>query len=127
MARCYDEAMPESDEDPRVVLVTAPDRERGRELARALVRERMAACVNLVGEVTSIYRWEGPQSEDGVEEESEVLLVIKTSARRARALGDWLAREHPYDVPECVSLTPSAVEERYLTWLQASVADVPAS
>lgn len=111
-----------SDDDPRVVLVTAPDEQQGLVLARALVAERRAACVNLVPRVTSVYRWKGK-----VEEDSEVLLVIKTTERHLRELGDWLAREHPYDVPECIGLAPQLVEARYLEWLQTAVSDSAAS
>lgn len=101
-----------SAEDPRVVLVTAPDREVARALAGALVERRLAACCNLVGGVTSVYHWQG-----AVEEDEEVLLIVKTVAGRLAALEAALAELHPYDTPECVALEPAAVEARYLAWL----------
>ena len=101
---------------PRVVLITAPLGERTRELARGLVEARLAACVNLVDGVRSVYRWEGAVAED-----AEVLMVVKTTAGRVPELEGWLGREHPYDVPECVSIHPASVEEKYLTWLRAEV------
>jgi periplasmic divalent cation tolerance protein len=102
-------------ERARVVLITAPDLPTARELARKMVEQRLAACVNLVGGVRSIYRWK-----DAVEEEEEVLMVIKTTDARFGALASWVGKTHPYDVPECLALEPAAVEERYLEWLLAS-------
>lgn len=101
--------------DARVVLVTAPDEDVARKLARALVDERLAACVNLVPRVTSIYRWN-----DAVEEAGEVLLVIKTVAGRLAAIERALAEQHPYDLPECVALAPTHVEAKYMRWLVES-------
>ena len=98
--------------DPfRIVLITAPDEEIGARLARGLVEEQLAACVNRRGGWSSTYRWEGR-----VEEAEEVLLVVKTRASRLEALVRWLRRAHPYDVPECVALEPKAVEGAYAAW-----------
>ena len=96
----------------RVVLITAPDMEVARGLARALVEEGLAACANLVPGVTSVYRWEGELCED-----AEVLLVVKAPAERLEALAARVDALHPYDVPELVALEPAAVEARYLAWL----------
>lgn len=101
----------------RVVLVTAPDLSVAGNLARRLVEARLAACVNL-DQVRSIYRWEG-----AVEEQAEALMVIKTTASRLEELEAWIAREHPYDTPECVAIEPAAVEARYLAWLERSCAE----
>ena len=116
--RCYDARMSEAvpGAAPRVVLVTAPDREVALELARELVGRRLAACVNLVPGVTSVYRWEG-----AVQEDPEVLLVCKTTAARIEAFERALAELHPYDVPECVALAPDSVEAGYLSWLRGQV------
>lgn len=104
-------------EAARAVLVTAPDREVGARLARALVGEGLAACVNLVPGVTSVYRWQGEVCED-----AEVLLVVKTTAARLDPLRARVLELHPYEVPELVALAPAAVEARYLAWLQAAAA-----
>lgn len=109
-----------AESEPRVVLVTAPDLETARDLARHLVGERIAACVNVVDGVTSVYRWAG-----AVQEDPEVLLVVKTRAERLPALERALAERHPYDVPECVVLAPDRVEERYLRWLLESTGPPP--
>ncbi len=94
-----------------VVLTTAPDDETAKRLARALVRERLAACVNVVPGLTSVYVWR-----DAEEEEAEVLLVAKV---RRSAFDRYAARVtelHPYDVPEIVALPAAAVAEAYRDW-----------
>jgi len=100
----------------RIVLVTHP-REGARAFATGLVERRLAACVNLLP-VTSVYRWKA-----AVEAEEEELLVLKTSAECITDLERVLAKEHPYDVPELVVLTPEHVEASYLRWLLAETAD----
>ena len=102
--------------EARVVLVTAPDEAIAQKLARGLVEQRLAACVNLVGGVTSVYRWEG-----SVEESAEVLMVVKTTASKLSEAERWLLANHPFDVPEFVALTPAAVEAKYLAWLVGEV------
>lgn len=97
----------------QVVLVTAPDAETGAALGRALVAERLVACVNLVPGVRSIYRWEGRVEEDG-----EVLLVIKTRADRLAALRERVVALHPYDVPEVVALPVVGGSPAYLDWVR---------
>jgi periplasmic divalent cation tolerance protein len=101
----------------RVVLVTAPDLASARSLARGLVEQRLAACVNLLPGVESIYRWKGT-----VESSSEVLLLVKTAAGRLPALEAFLESEHPDEVPECIALQPARVERAYLDWLLAEAA-----
>lgn len=101
-------------EAPRVVLITAPPGEPALALARGLVAARLAACVNLLPAVTSVYRWEGE-----VQEDPETLCVVKTTAARLPAIEGWLDEHHPYDVPECVALEPREVAPAYLAWLRA--------
>jgi len=99
-----------------VVLCTAPTAEVAAELARALVEARLAACGNVVPGVRSIYRWQGR-----VEDEPEVLLVLKTTRERYPALRDELVRRHPYEVPEVLALPVEAGSAPYLAWLAAQV------
>ncbi len=101
----------------RVVLTTVASSEKAEQLAGALVERRLAACVNIVGPVRSIYRWKGT-----VEVESEYLLVIKTTAERAAELAAAFAELHPYEVPEHVELSIAGGGEEYLRWLGAQVA-----
>jgi periplasmic divalent cation tolerance protein len=96
----------------RVVLVTHPPR-GARNFARALVAERLAACVNLVP-VGSLYAWRGR-----IESARETLLVIKTTAARLAALERHVRAHHPYDTCEFVALVPGRVSARYGAWLAA--------
>jgi len=103
--------------EPRVALATAPDAEVAARIAHALVDERLAACANLVPQVRSIYRWQGR-----VEDDTEVLLVIKTRADRVAALADRLRALHPYEVPELVVLPVVGGLAAYLAWMSAETA-----
>ncbi|MEK9501789.1 divalent-cation tolerance protein CutA [Gaopeijia maritima] len=100
-------------DDPRVILVTAPDRDTAHELARTLVGERLVACANLLPGVRSVYRWEG-----AVEEADEVLLLLKTRADRVDTLRRRVVSIHPYDVPEFVVLPVEGGLDRYLDWIR---------
>jgi periplasmic divalent cation tolerance protein len=102
-----------SDPGVRVVLVTAPEPDTAARLARTLVEERLAACVNLVPQVRSIYRWQ-----DQVEDGSETLMVIKTRAERCEALASRVGELHPYDVPEVVELSVAGGSEEYFKWVR---------
>lgn len=95
-----------------VVLCSVPNEELGRTIARTLVDERLAACVNLVGKVLSLYRWQGE-----VCEEVESLLVVKTRRELFGALAARLGELHPYTVPEVIALPLVAGAAPYLAWL----------
>ncbi|MFP4432566.1 MAG: divalent-cation tolerance protein CutA [Spirochaetaceae bacterium] len=97
--------------EPGVVFVTAPP-EHGAVIARGLVQNRLAACVQIVDRVTSIYKWKGT-----LEEEPEALLVVKTTRKQVQAISAYLYDHHPYDVPECVFVPITAGSEAYLSWL----------
>jgi len=99
-----------------VVLSTVGTAEDAARVARALVERRLAACVNVVPAVRSIYRWKGK-----VEEDEERLLVIKTRRDRFEALREALVALHPYDLPEAVVLTVEAGHAPYLAWIDESV------
>jgi len=101
----------------RVALSTAPDADTAARIARALVEERLAACVNLVPAVRSIYRWRGR-----IEDAAEVLLVIKTRAERVEALAARLRALHPYELPELVALPVADGLAPYLDWVAAEAA-----
>lgn len=104
-------------DDLRVGLCTAPDYESALKLAHALVEERLAACVNVVPRVTSVYRWQGE-----VEQNEEVLLIIKTAASvDLERLKDRLLTVHPYDVPELLLLPVSYGLDKYLDWMVESM------
>ena len=106
--------MTQPEPEVRVVLITAPDAEVGARLSRALVEERLAACVNLVPGIRSFYRWEG-----AVQDDAEVLLVAKTRADRCAALAARVRDLHPYDLPEVLELSAVGGSEAYLAWVGA--------
>ena len=101
------------DPDLRVVLLTAPDAGCAERLARALVEERLAACVNTVPGVRSFYRWEGR-----VEDAAEILLVVKTRADRTAALAARVRELHPYELPEVLELAAAGGSAEYLDWVR---------
>jgi periplasmic divalent cation tolerance protein len=94
------------------VFTTAPDEDVAETLARTLVEERLAACVNLIPGARSIYRWEGALQDD-----SEVVLVIKSHRNRTQALAARINDLHPYELPEVLVLPVSGGSERYLDWI----------
>jgi len=106
-----------SEEGVLVVLVTGPDREALSDLGRTVVSERLAACVNVLGEVRSIYRWEG-----NVEEELEALALFKTSPGRVAELEARVRTLHPYAEPEFLALEVKAGSRTYMDWVIESVA-----
>ncbi len=89
-------------------------------VARALVDQRLAACVNIIPGLTSIYRWKGD-----VETASEFLLLIKTTAAHLDRIQDAINRIPSYEVPELIVLAPESVAKPYLDWLLQSVASSP--
>lgn len=105
----------------RVVLCNVPPDEAGR-IARSVVEEGLAACVNLLPGVRSVYRWEGR-----VEEAEETTLLIKTTAERAPALRARLCALHPYDTPEILALPvdEASSDPRYLDWVRRCTAETP--
>ena len=100
----------------RIILCTFPQAESARQIGTALVEKQLAACVNLIPAVTSVYRWQGR-----VETATEVLAVFKTSAAALPAFQQALTELHPYEVPEIVALEPAAVADPYQSWLLAQV------
>lgn len=104
-----------------VVLCTAPATAKGpklgaHDLARALVEEGLCACVNVVPQVESYYRWQG-----AVEHGSELLLIAKTTLPYAQALQQRILTLHPYDVPEVLELPVAGGSPAYLAWLRGAV------
>jgi periplasmic divalent cation tolerance protein len=94
-----------------IALTTIDSLEKAENLAHTLVEERLAACVNIIPSLRSVYRWQGK-----VQEESECLLVLKTTSDKTTSLQDRLVALHPYDTPEFVVLEATHVSEKYLQW-----------
>lgn len=95
-----------------MVLCTCPDEATATRLARDLVEARLAACVNVVAEIRSIYRWQ-----DTVHDEPESLMIIKTPRTAYAALEAWLLENHPYDEPEVIALPVTEGSAGYLDWV----------
>ena len=101
---------------PRVVLVTASGLVEARSLAKLLVENRLAACVNLVPGVESHYWWQGK-----LETATEILLVIKSSAEQFEALAEMIKWHHSYETPEILAFTPQEGVADYLAWWEAEM------
>ena len=100
----------------RLVLTTTSSQEEGRRIANALVERRLAACVNILPQIDSIYRWK-----EKVEEAQEFLLLIKTTESAVESLRDAIQELHSYEVPECIVLPIESGSEKYLGWIDESV------
>jgi periplasmic divalent cation tolerance protein len=102
--------------ETRVVLVTCGSLAEAREIAKATVGNRLAACVNVISApVESVYRWKGK-----IQTGKEFLLLIKTTTRRVKELQSEISRLHSYDMPEFIVLRIAAGSRKYLAWLATS-------
>lgn len=99
-----------------VAFVTTPDETVAKTLARAIVSKKLAACVNIVPKITSIYEWDGKLNED-----DEVLLMIKTQTDKIDELSKYVRENHPYEVAEVISLPIDNGNPPYLDWLTKSM------
>ena len=106
--------------DKIVVLSTCASAEEAQRVARGLVEKRLAACVNIIPGVRSVYRWK-----DAIEDEEEVLLLIKTSRALLEELREEIERLHSYEVPEVIALSVVDGSERYLAWMNRELAHKP--
>ena len=105
-------------DDPIVVFITAPNADEARLLAETLVTSRLAACVQILPEIESIYRWQGK-----IERQPEVLLIGKTTRREFSELEAEVRRIHSYETPEIVAVSIAEASSPYLDWLIKSTAD----
>jgi len=99
-----------------VAFVTVPNEELGKRLARGLVEKKLAACVNIIPSIKSIYQWEGK-----IEEDSELLLMIKTRSSLISEVSKYVRQNHSYDVAEVISLPIESGNPPYLDWIGKSV------
>jgi periplasmic divalent cation tolerance protein len=97
-----------------VVLITVPDKEQARKIASGLVGEHLAACVNVIPGIESVYRWQGE-----IHTDTELLLMCKTEASQWDKLCAWVKANHPYDVPEIVRVPIVEGSGDYLNWITA--------
>ena len=99
-----------------IALSTCPDEEAAKGIAQVLVQERLATCVNRVAGVRSTYFWDGRLQDDG-----EILLIIKTTQARLGELESRLKALHPYDLPELIAIPAVGGNEAYLCWVREGV------
>ena len=99
-----------------LVLVTAPNLKVARQLAQAILKRRLAACVNLIPRLESHYWWQGK-----LERGAEILLLVKTTKTKLAALEKLVLAEHPYDTPEFIVVPLHSGNQRYLTWIDGSL------
>jgi periplasmic divalent cation tolerance protein len=102
--------------DARLVLSTAGSQDEAQKIAQALVERRLAACVNVIPQIESIYRWQGK-----VESAQEWLLLIKTTAERLSGVQEAIRELHSYELPECIAITIEDGSVPYLQWIEQSV------
>jgi periplasmic divalent cation tolerance protein len=100
----------------RIVLCTAGSEDEARKIGHHLVELRLAACVNIVPQIESIYRWRGK-----VESSVEWLLLIKTTAEKFSEVRDAILQLHSYELPECISIEIDEGSATYLEWIEQSV------
>jgi periplasmic divalent cation tolerance protein len=106
--------------DKRIVLTTCSSPEEARRIAQELVERRLAACVNIVPQIESVYRWKGE-----VETATEWLLIIKTMAESFELVRDAIGKVHSYAVPECIEIAIEGGSAAYLDWIAESVGPRP--
>ncbi len=102
--------------DKRIVLSTAGSEDEARKIAHHLVEHQFAACVNIVPQIQSIYRWQGK-----VEESREWLLLIKTTAETFPSVRDAIRELHSYELPECIAIAIEDGSPTYLKWIEQSL------
>lgn len=102
--------------DMRIVLTTAGSQEEARAIARGLVERRLAACVNIIPKIESVYRWQGK-----VEEAEEFLLIVKTTEAASVRVQNAIREMHSYELPECIVISIADGSESYLKWIGDSV------
>lgn len=95
-----------------LVLTTVPSEALGEEIARALIVDRLAACVNVGAPMTSIYRWK-----ENIEQEAERQLVVKTTADRVKSVEERIKELHSYELPECLVIETTGGSDAYLNWV----------
>ncbi|MBR9970544.1 divalent-cation tolerance protein CutA [Magnetospirillum sulfuroxidans] len=100
----------------RLIYLTAPDRATAEGLARTIVGERLAACANILGPITSVYWWDGKINEEG-----EIALLFKTMASNVPALTDRIRQMHPYECPCIVALPLEGGNPDFLAWIAAEI------
>jgi periplasmic divalent cation tolerance protein len=101
---------------PIIVFCTTPDLDCAKRIAHFLIEQKLAACCNILPAVLSVYAWQ-----DNIQQDSEQLLVIKSTKDIFQRLQDAIVNQHPYDVPEIISMDITAGSKKYLDWISENV------
>uniref|UniRef100_A0A6M2DJ12 Putative cuta1 divalent ion tolerance protein n=1 Tax=Xenopsylla cheopis TaxID=163159 RepID=A0A6M2DJ12_XENCH len=99
-----------------IAYVTVPSQDVAKNIAKNLVKEKLAACVNIIPNITSIYSWK-----DNIEEDSELLMMIKTKTAKIAELTEFVKKNHPYEVCEVISVKIDNGNDAYLNWINDNV------
>lgn len=99
-----------------IFFVTVPNMEEGKRIAKILVENKLAACVNIIQKIFSIYWWKGK-----IEEDNEYLLIIKTIEENSETIIQKINQVHSYDTPECIGFKIDRGSEKYLNWIKENV------
>lgn len=106
--------------DALIVLTTVDTEELGRKLASGLVEMKLAACVNIISPVRSIYRWK-----EQIHDDREMVLMIKTMANKFREVRDFIREHHTYELPEIMAYPVAAADEKVVEWIKGCVTERP--
>ncbi len=98
------------------LYVTVPDMDTARTIAGGAIKEKLAACANVLPQMTAIYEWDGD-----VEEENEMIVILKTSRTTATDLAQWIDEHHPYEVPCILEVPLGRGNHDYVSWLQTQL------
>ncbi len=109
----------QNQEEYLLVQTICPDQALSIELARQIIEHKLAACVNVLPEVTSIYQWKGE-----VKQDSETLLLIKTTKSRYPALQKLITENHPYELPEVIAVPITEALPEFLSWIKETITEV---
>jgi periplasmic divalent cation tolerance protein len=99
-----------------IFLVTVPNLEEGQKMAKTLVENKLAACVNIIKNISSIYRWKGK-----IEDDTENILIIKTTEENSEKIIQKVNEIHSYETPECIGFKIEKGSEKYLNWIKEVV------
>lgn len=102
----------EKADNVRIIITTTNTLDSAKTIARELVESKLGACVNILPGITSIYHWQ-----NGIEEDQEYILIIKTTLEKSESLEQKILLLHPYEVPEIISLQVESINDRYLAWI----------
>ena len=103
---------------PMMFFITSPNEKTTLEIAKGIVEQKIAACANIIDKITSVYWWEGK-----VHEDNEQLIIVKTTQHNAEKIIEFIEKNHPYEVPECIGINITKGSQPYLQWIVDSTTE----